>query len=186
PNNVVDDERALAPGVPAVAVRAADPQRSLVAVDALDAGQDRVVDDLDETRDTVGAPGADDHRHPGPIAGEAQVGPDEDVVHDQDLVDWTGEVQLGATVLVDAEVVVLDSEPPPGAQLDRVLVAAAVTAEEPEAARQRALEPVSADREIGSEPPVDEVAPVAVVKPVVLNRDVASPPSGHEGVPNAR
>src|SRR5512132_3474436 len=50
PDDVVDDERPLAPRVPAVPVRAADAQRSLVAVDALDAGQDRVVDDLDETR----------------------------------------------------------------------------------------------------------------------------------------
>ena len=46
--------------------------------------------------------------HPHAIARKARVRPGEEVVGNGDVVDWAGEVQLRAAVLVDAEVVAFD------------------------------------------------------------------------------
>src|SRR5215218_2574738 len=98
------------------------------------------------------------------------------------MVDSSRQVQLRAAVLVDAEVVALHPQPPTCEEFDQVLVAAARAAEEAETARESPLEPVTPDREVRAEAPVDEVAPGAVVEPVVLDGDVLRPPEDHEAV----
>ena len=54
------------------------------------------------------AAAADDEPDVGVIAGDARIGADEDVVQDRDVIGATGEVELGAASLVDAEPVRLD------------------------------------------------------------------------------
>jgi hypothetical protein len=79
-------------------------------------------------------------------------------------------------------VVALDAQSLAREQLDEVLVAATRAAEESETARERPLEAVPPDRQVRAEPSVDEVAAVAVVKPVALHGDLPRPPEEREAV----
>src|SRR5207248_5926816 len=84
-----------------------------------------------------------------------------------------------ATALVDPEAVVLDPQALPSEELDQVLVLAPDTADP---ARKRAREAVAPDRQVGAEATVDEVASVAVVEPVVLDRDPVRPAPKEQAV----
>src|SRR6266511_2079897 len=114
----------------------------------------------------------EDEADPRPVAGHARVGALEDVVDDDDVVDRVREVELLAADLVDAEAVVRVAETLALEQPDQVLVTAAKRIHP---ARQRALEPVPPDRQVGTEAAVDEVAAVAVVEPVVCDDNVSRP-----------